>query len=153
MGKIRDLFKNIRDTKGTFPAKRGTIKDRNGMDLTEAEDKKRWQEYTEELYKKDLLCWNIEKARKFQKNNFCFIDYAKAFDCVDQNKLWKILKRDGDTRPPDLSFEKPVCRSRSNSWNWTWSNELVQNWESRLFIVTLLIYLRCKVHHAKCPAG
>ena len=55
MGKTRDLFKKIRDTKGTFPPKMGTIKDRNGMDLTKAEDiKKRWQEYTEELYKKDL---------------------------------------------------------------------------------------------------
>ena len=55
MGKTRDLFKKIRDTKGTFHTKRGSIKDRNGMDLTEAEDiKKRWQEYTEELYKKDL---------------------------------------------------------------------------------------------------
>ena len=55
MGKTRDLFRTIRDTKGTFHAKMGTIKDRNGMDLTEAEDiKKRWQEYTEELYKKDL---------------------------------------------------------------------------------------------------
>ena len=55
MGKTRDLFKKIRDTKGTFHAKMGRIKDRNGMDLTEAEDiKKRWQEYTEELYKKDL---------------------------------------------------------------------------------------------------
>ena len=54
-GKTRDLFKKLRDTKGTFHAKMGTIKDRNGMDLTEAEDiKKRWQEYTEELYKKDL---------------------------------------------------------------------------------------------------
>ena len=54
MGKIRDLFKK-RDTKGTFHAKMGSIKDKNGMDLTEAEDiKKRWQEYTEELYKKDL---------------------------------------------------------------------------------------------------
>ena len=54
MGKTRDLFKKIRDTKGTFHAKMGIIKDRNGMDLTEAEDiKKRWQEYTEELYKKD----------------------------------------------------------------------------------------------------
>ena len=53
MGKTRDLFKKIRDTKGTFLAKMGTIKDRNGMDLTEAEDiKKRWQEYTEELHKK-----------------------------------------------------------------------------------------------------
>ena len=55
MGKTRDLFKKIRDTKGTFHAKMGSIKDRNGMDLTEAGDiKKRWQEYTEELYKKDL---------------------------------------------------------------------------------------------------
>ena len=55
MGKTRDLFKKIRDTKRTFHAKMGSIKDRNGMDLTEAEDiKKRWQEYTGELYKKDL---------------------------------------------------------------------------------------------------
>ena len=55
MGKTRDLFKKIRDTKGTFHAKIGSIKDRNGIELTEAEDiKKRWQEYTEELYKKDL---------------------------------------------------------------------------------------------------
>ena len=55
MGKTRDLFKKIRDTKGTFHAKMGSIKDRNGMDLTEAEDiKKRWQAYTEELYKRDL---------------------------------------------------------------------------------------------------
>ena len=54
MEKTRDLFKKIRDTKGTFHAKMGSIKDRNGMDLTEAEDIKRWQEYTEELHKKDL---------------------------------------------------------------------------------------------------
>ena len=55
MGKTRDLFKKIRDDKGTFHAKMGSIKDRNGIDLTEAEDiKKRWQEYTEELYKKDI---------------------------------------------------------------------------------------------------
>ena len=55
MGKTRDLFKKVRDTKGTFYAKMSTIKNRNGMDLTEAEDiKKRWQEYTEELYKQDL---------------------------------------------------------------------------------------------------
>ena len=55
MGKTRDLFKKIRDSKGTFHAKMGTIKDRNGMDLTEAEDiKKRWQEYTEELYKNNI---------------------------------------------------------------------------------------------------
>ena len=54
LGKTRDLFKKIRDTKGTFHAKMGSIKDRNGMDLTEAEDMKKWQEYTEELFKKDL---------------------------------------------------------------------------------------------------
>ena len=56
MGKTRDLFKKIRDTKGTFHAKMGSIKDRNGMELTAAEDiKKRWQEYTEELYKKIVM--------------------------------------------------------------------------------------------------
>ena len=59
--------------------------------------------------------WIMEKVREFHKNiYFCFIDYAKAFDCVDHNKLWKILK-DGNTRPPDLPLEKPVCRSGSNS--------------------------------------
>ena len=58
MGKTKDLLKKMRDTKGTFHAKMGTIEDRNGMDLTEAEDiKKRWQEYTEELYKKVLMTW------------------------------------------------------------------------------------------------
>ena len=59
MGKTRDLFKKIRDIKGTFHAKMGSIKDRNGMDLTEAEDIKRWREYTEELFKKDLHDWII----------------------------------------------------------------------------------------------
>ena len=54
MGKTRDLFKKIRDTKGTFHAKMGSIKDRNGMDLTEEEDIKKWREYTEELYKKEF---------------------------------------------------------------------------------------------------
>ena len=59
------------------------------------------------------ICWIIEKARKFQKKTyFCFIDYAKAFDYVDDNKLWKILG-DGNTKPPYLSPEKPICRSRS----------------------------------------
>ena len=257
MGKTRDLFKKIRNTKGTFHAKMDTIKDRNDMDLIEAEDiKKRWREYTEELYKKDLhdpdnhdgvithlepdilecevkralgsitinkasggdgipvelfqilkddvvkvlhsicqqiwktqqwpqnrkrsvfipipmkgnakecsdyhkiefishtskvilkilqarlqqylnhelpdvqagfrkgrgtrdqianICRIIKKAREFQKNiYFCFIDYAKAFDCVDHNKL-ENSERDGNTRPPDLPPEKSVCRSGSNS--------------------------------------
>ena len=60
------------------------------------------------------ICWIMEKAREFQKNiHFCFTDYAKAFDSVDHNKLWKIL-RDGNTRPSDLPFEKSVYRSGSN---------------------------------------
>ena len=61
--------------------------------------------------------WFIKKAREFQKNiYFCFIDYAKGFDCVTHNKLWKILKGVGiPDRPPYLPPEKPVCRSRSNS--------------------------------------
>ena len=59
--------------------------------------------------------WIMEKAREFQKNiYFCFVDYAKAFVCVDHNKLWKILK-EGNTRTPNLSLEKSVCRSGSNS--------------------------------------
>ena len=58
------------------------------------------------------ICWIIEKAREFQKNiYYCFIDYAKAFDCVDHNKLEN--SRGGNTRPPDLPPEKSVCRSRS----------------------------------------
>ena len=81
--------------------------------------------------------WIIEKAREFQKNiDFCFIDYAKAFDCVENSE------RDGHTIPPDLPLEKPVCRSGSNSYNWTWNNRLVPNRKrstSRLYIVTLLI--------------
>ena len=71
------------------------------------------------------ILWIIEKAREFQKN-ICFIDYAKAFDCVDHNKLWKIL-RDGNTRPPDPPPEKSVCRSGSNSYNCKWNNRLVTN--------------------------
>ena len=60
------------------------------------------------------ICWIIEKAIEFQKNIYCFINDAKAFYCVDHNKLWKIL-RDGNTRSPDLPPEKSLCWSRSNS--------------------------------------
>ena len=88
------------------------------------------------------ICWIMEKAREFQKNiYFCFIDYTKAFDCMDHNKLWKILKQMGNNRPPDLPPEKSVCRSRSNSQNWI-CNTLVPNRKrstSRLYIVTQLI--------------
>ena len=62
------------------------------------------------------LRWIMEKAREFQRNiYFCFIDYAKASDCVDHSKLWKILLRGENTRPSDWPPEKSVCRSRSNS--------------------------------------
>ena len=86
--------------------------------------------------------WINEKAREFQKNiYFWFIDYAKAFDSVDHNKL-ENSERYVNTRPSDLPLENPVCRSGSNSWNWTWNNRLVPNRKmstSRLYIVTLLI--------------
>ena len=62
------------------------------------------------------ICWIIEKSREFQKNiYFCFIDYAKAFDCVDHNKTVENSERDGNTRPPYLPLEKPICRSGRNS--------------------------------------
>ena len=86
--------------------------------------------------------WIMEKAREFQKNiYFCFTDYAKAFDCVNHNKLENSY-RDGNTRLPCLPLEKPVCISRSNSQNLLWNNGLVQNWKrstTRLYIFTLLI--------------
>ena len=81
LGTTRDLFKKIRETKGTFHAKMGTIKDRNGKDLTEAEDiKKRWQEYTEELYKKDL---------NDPDNHDCVITHLEP-DILDSEVKWAI---------------------------------------------------------------
>ena len=90
------------------------------------------------------ICWIIEKARELQKNiYFCFIDYAKVFDFVENcRKLWKNSSWDGNTRLPDLPPEISVCRIRSNSWNWIWNNRLVSIWErskSRLYTVTLRI--------------
>ena len=88
------------------------------------------------------ICWIIQKVRQFQKKIcVCFIDYAKAFECEDHNKLGN-SERDENTRPPDLPLEKPVCTSGSNSENWTRNNRLVPNRKkstSRLYIVTLLI--------------
>ena len=78
------------------------------------------------------ICWIIEKAREFQKNiDFCFIDYAKAFDCVYHNKL-ENSERDGNTRPPDLPLEKPIGHGTRPVPNRKRST-------SRLYIVTLLI--------------
>ena len=72
--------------------------------------------------------WIIEKAKEFQKNiYFCFIDYAKAFDCVDHNKLWTILKEMGTLNHLTCLLRMYVCVSGSNSYNWTWNNRLVPN--------------------------
>ena len=88
------------------------------------------------------ISWIIEKARAFKKYvYFCFIDYAKAFDCVGHNKLGN-SSRDGNTRPSDLPLEKFVCKLGSNSYSWTWNNRLVSNRKrstSRLYFVTLLV--------------
>ena len=105
-GKTRDLFKKIRDTKGTFHAKMGSIKDRNGLDLTEAEDiRKRWQEYTEELYKKDLydLC-NHSGMITHLEPNILECEVKQAVGSITTNKasgddgfpveLFQILKDD-----------------------------------------------------------
>ena len=84
----------------------------------------------------------IRSPREFQKNiYFCFNDYARAFDCVDHNKLWKILQEMAILDDLNLPPEKPVCRSRSNTWNWTWNNGEDPDLErstSRLYIVTCL---------------
>ena len=88
--------------------------------------------------------WITKKAREFQKNIYvCYIDYAKVFDCGSQKTVCN-SKRDVNTRPPDLPPEKSVCRSRSNSYNWTWKNRLVPNWErstSRLYMAPYLFNL------------
>ena len=301
MGKTRGLFKKIRDTKGTFHAKMGTIKDRNCRDLTEAEySKKRWQEYTEELYKKDLhdpdnhndvithletdilehevkwdlenvttnkasgddgipvelfhilkddamkvlhsicvanlensgvgtglekvtfhsnpnakecstyctitlishaskvmlkilkarlqqyvnselpygqahfrkgrrtrdqianICWIIKKAREFQKNfYFCFIEYAKAFDYVDHNKLWKSLKEMGI--PDHLTCllrnlyagQEATARTGHGSTDWFQIGKRVLQGcilSPCLFNAYLIYLFICRVYHEKCWA-
>ena len=87
------------------------------------------------------ICWIIEKAREFQKNiYFCFIDYAKAFDCVDHNKLWKIIQEMGIL--DHLTSLLRNLYSGQEAQNQTWNNGLVPNWERsmlRLYIVTQLI--------------
>ena len=99
MGKIRDLFKKIRDTKGIFHAKMGSIKDRNGMDLTEADDiKKRWQECTEELYKKDLHdSDNYDGVITNLELNMLECEVKWALESITTNKA-----RGGDGIPVEL---------------------------------------------------
>ena len=99
MGKTRDLFKKIRDTKGTFHAKMGSIKDRNGMDLTEAEDiKKRWQEYTEELYKKNHYKDNHDDVITHLEPDILECEVKWALGSITTNKA-----SGGDGIPVELS--------------------------------------------------
>ena len=134
MGKTRDLFKKIKDTKGAFHAKRGSIKDRNGMNLREAEDiKKTWQEYTEEMYKKDL---------HNQDNNHGVITHLEpdilecevkwAFTSIPTNKareadgipveLFQILKDDA------LQVLHSICQQMWKTQQWP------QDWKRSVFI-------------------
>ena len=134
MGKTRDFFKKIRDAKGTFHAKMGLIKDRNGMDLTEAEDiKKRWQEYMEELYKKDLYD---------QDNHNCVITHLEpdilecevkwALESITTNKaswgdgipveLFQILKDDA------VKVLHSICQQTCKTQQWP------QDWKRSVFI-------------------
>ena len=134
MGKTRDLFKKIRDTKGTFHAKMGSIKDRNGMDLTEAEDiNKRWQEYMEELYKKDLhhpdnhddVITNIER-------DILEYEVKWALESITTNKasggdgipveLFQILKDDA------VKVLHSICQQIWKTHQWA------QDWKRSVFI-------------------
>ena len=133
MGKTRDLFKKIRDTKGTFHAKMGSIKDRNGMDLREAEDiKKRWQEYTE-LYKKDLYDPdNHVSVITHLEPDILKCEVRWALECVTTNKasggdgipveLFQILKDDA------VKVLHCVCQQILKTQQWP------QDWKMSVFI-------------------
>ena len=104
------------------------------------------------------ICWIMEKAREFQKNiYFCFIDYAKAFDCVDHNKLWKILKEMGI--PDHLTCllrnlyagQEATVRTGHRTTDWFQIGKGVH--QGCMYIATLLIQLLCRVHHEKRWAG
>ena len=134
MGKTRDLFKKIRDTKGTFHAKMGSIKDRNGMDLTEAEDiKKSWQEYTEELYKKDLHDPDNHNGVITQlEAGILECEVKWAFKSITMNKasgcdgisveLFQILKDDA------VKLLQSICQQIWKTQQWQ------QDWKRSIFI-------------------
>ena len=134
MGRTRDLFKKMRDTKGTFHAKMGTVKDRNGMDLTEADDiKKRWQEYTEELHKKDLHDPdNHHGVITHLEPDIMECEVKWALGSLTTNKasgedgiraeLIQILKDD------DLKVLQSVCQQIWKTQQW------LQDWKRSVFI-------------------
>ena len=135
MGKTRDLFKKIRDTKETFHAKMGSIKDRNGMDLTEAEDiKKRWQEYTEELYKKNLHDPNNhDDVITHLESNILECEVKWALGGITMNNasggdgipvdLFQILKDDA------VKVLHSICQQIWKTQQWT------QDWKRSVFIL------------------
>ena len=136
MGKTRDLFKKIRDTKGILHAKMGSIKDRNGMDLTEAEDiKKKWQEYTEELYKKDLQDQDIhDGVTTHQEPDILKCEVKWALESITTNKdsggdgvpieLFQILKDDA------VKVLHSICQHIWKTQQWP------QHWKRAVFIPT-----------------
>jgi len=129
-----DLFKKIRDTKGTFHAKMGTIKDRNGMDLTEAEDiKKRWQEYTEELYK---------KYPNDPDNHYGVITYLEP-DILESEVKWALgsitmNKASGDDRISAKLFQVlkgDTVKVLHSIWHQIWkTQQWLQDWKRSVFI-------------------
>ena len=127
MGKTKDLLKKIRDTKGTFHAKMGSIKDRNGMDLTEAEDIKKWQEYTEELYKKDLHDPdNHDDVITHLEPDILECEVKWALGSITTNKvsgsdgipveLFQILKDDAVTVPHSICQQ--ILKTQQGPWDW-----------------------------------
>ena len=134
MGKARDLFKKIRDTKGTFHVKMGTIKDRNGMDLREAEDiQKRWQEYTEELYKKDLHDQdNNDGVITYLEPDILECEVKWALGSITTNKasggdgipveLFQILKDDA------VKVLHSICQKIWKTQQW------LQDWKRSVFV-------------------
>ena len=134
MGKTRDLFKKIIDTKGTFHAKMGTIKDRNGMDLTEAEDiKKRWQEYTEELYKKDLQDpGNHNGVITHLEPDIWEGEVKWALESITMNEA-----RGGDGIPVELFqiLKDDAVKVLHSIWQQIWkSQQWPQDWKGSVFI-------------------
>ena len=132
MGKTRDLFKKIRDTKGPFPAKMGSIKDRNGIDLTKAEDiKKRWQEYTEEQYKKDLHDPdNHDGVIIYLEPDILECEVKWALESITMNKasegdgipveLFQILKDDA------MKLLHSICQQiwKTRQWSQAWKRSV-----------------------------
>ena len=145
MGKTRDLFKKIRDTKGTFHAKMGTIKDRNGMDVTEAEDiKKRRQEYTEELYKKDLndpdnhdgmithLAPDILECKVKWALGSITMNKASGGDGISA-ELFQILKDDG------MNVQHSLCQQiwKTQQWPQDWNTHSVATKRKRSVFIPI----------------